>query len=71
MIMETVNLWFVVKLFFLFALTIYLIFAAVVVRQVYLMTETIKVGFEFPVRVVAWLHLFAAVGVFLIALFTL
>lgn len=71
MILDIVNIWFIVKLLFLFALVIYLIFAAVVVRQVYLMTTTIRVGFEFPVRVAAWLHLFAVIGVFLIALFTL
>lgn len=71
MIENLFNVWFLVKLLFLFALAIYLVFASVVLRQVYLMTETIKVGFEFPVRVIAWLHLFAAIGVFLIALFTL
>lgn len=65
------DLWFIVKLLFLFALVIYLIFALVVVRQVYLMTETVKVGFEFPVRIIAWIFLFGALGVFLIALFTL
>ncbi len=65
------DLWFIVKLLFLFALSIYLIFAMVVVRQVYLMTETVKVGFEFPVRIIAWTFLFSAILVFLIALFTL
>lgn len=71
MILNMITLWFVVKLLFLFALVIYLIFASVVLRQVYLMTTTIKVGFEFPVRAIAWLHLFAAIGIFLIALLTL
>lgn len=71
MILDIINIWFIVKLLFLFALVIYLIFASVVVRQVYLMTETVKVGFEFPVRIIAWLFLFSAILVFLIALFTL
>lgn len=71
MLLTDFSLWFIVKIFFLVAIVVYLIFALVVVRQVYLMTETVKVGFEFPVRVIAWLHLFAAIGVFLIALFTL
>jgi len=71
MILDIINIWFIVKLLFLFALAIYLIFASVVVRQVYLMTETVKVGFEFPVRIIAWVYLFGAISVFLIALFTL
>lgn len=71
MMLDIINIWFIVKLLFLFALAIYLVFASVVVRQVYLMTTTVKVGFEFPVRIIAWLHLFVAIGVFLSALLTL
>lgn len=71
MILDIINIWFVTKILFLFAIAIYLVFATVIVRQVYLMTNTVKIGFEFPVRMIAWLHLAAAIFVFLIALFTL
>lgn len=57
-----------VKGFFLFAFAIYIVFAGVVVRQVYLMTSTLAVGFETQIRLIGWLHLALAVGVFLFAL---
>lgn len=66
-----ISIWFVVKLFFLFALVIYLIFASVVVKQVYLITSTLKVNFDFPIKTIAWLHLLFAIAVFIIALVTL
>lgn len=66
-----ISIWFVVKLFFLLALVIYLVFASVVVRQVYLMLSTLKVGFDFPIKTIAWLHLLFAIVVFLVALVTL
>lgn len=71
--MPEINLpiWFFAKVLFLFAILVYVFFAAVVVRQVYLMTNTIKVGFETPLRLIAWLHMIFAIGVFLLALATL
>lgn len=64
-------IWFFAKVLFLFAILVYVFFAAVVVRQVYLMTSTIKVGFETPLRLIAWLHIIFAIGIFLLALATL
>lgn len=66
-----INIWFFVKLLFLFAIGIYLVFASVVVRQVYLMTSTIRMSFEFVAKMLVWLHLFLAIAVFLIALIIL
>lgn len=56
-----IDLWILGKLFALLAFVIYVIFAGVVLRQVYLMTKTVSVGFELPLRTVAWAHLGAAV----------
>lgn len=56
-------IWFFAKILFLFAILVYVFFAAVVVRQVYLMTSTLKVGFETLLRFIAWLHLLLALGV--------
>lgn len=61
-----IDIWFLVKLAFMFAQFLYIVFAIVVVRQVYLMTGTVQTGFEFPIRSLAWIHLFFAIGVFLI-----
>lgn len=65
------SLWILVKIMFVFALLIYLVFAGVVVRQVYLMTTTLQVGFETPIRSIAWAHLFLAIAAFLFVLLTL
>lgn len=61
-----ISVWLIAKIFVSIALVVYLVFALVVVRQVQLMTETLKVGFEVPLRTVAYAHLiFAAVVLFL------
>ena len=52
-----VDLWLIGKLFALLAFVVYVIFAGVVLRQVYLMTKTVSVGFEFRLRTLAWAHL--------------
>lgn len=62
-----ISIWFVAKIFALFALVIYLVFALVVVRQVRLMTDTLEVGFELPIRILSYLHLIFAVLVLLAA----
>lgn len=62
-----ISLTLIGKIFVLFGLGIYIIFALVVVRQVNLMIATIRVGFESFIRLIAWAHLIFAVVVFLIA----
>ena len=56
-----ISLWFAGKLFVLLAFAIYVAFAAVVVRQVYLMTRTLVVGAEVPIQLLAWVHLAGAI----------
>lgn len=55
----------------LIAVAVYVVFATVVVRQVYLMTQTLRVGFETPIRVIAWVHLFFALIVLLLSFFSI
>lgn len=62
-----ISIWFVAKIFAIFGLFIYLVFALVVVRQVKLMTDTLEVGFEFPIRILAYAHLIFAFLVLLAA----
>lgn len=66
-----VSIWFIVKIFVLFALLVYIVFSVVVVRQVNLMTETLKVGLETPLKIIALTHLILAILVFLFALIIL
>jgi hypothetical protein len=62
-----IDIWFITKILFLFAIAIYIVFALVIVRQVGLMTRTLRVGFEFPIQLVAFGHLLFAIGIFILA----
>lgn len=62
---------FIIKLLVLFGLALYIVFALVVVRQVQLMTDTVDVGFETPVRMLAIVHLVFALAVFGLAMVVL
>lgn len=55
------------KLFVLIAFLIYVIFASVVVRQIYLMTRTVSVGLEGLLKTIGWVHLGVAIFVLLFA----
>ena len=66
-----VSAWLIAKIFVLIALGLYIIFAAVVVKQVGLMIKTIEVGFEATIKLIAWGHLLFALGIFIIAIIIL
>lgn len=65
------EIWIVVRYMFLMGLALYLLFALVIVRQVGLMTKTLSVGFELPIKFLAYLHLIAAVLLFFLAFVSL
>ena len=73
--METIQIseavWGVVKLFVLVGLGVYVVFAGVVVRQVKLMTDTLEVGFEMPIRLFSLILLVVSIAMFLYALVSL
>lgn len=56
------------KILTLIGIVVYLVFAAVMVRQEKLMADVLEEGFEPVLRLLTWLHLAAAVFVFLLAL---
>jgi len=66
-----ISVWLIAKIFVLVALGLYIIFAVVIVKQVGLMIKTVKVGFETPIKYVAWGHLLFAVGIFVLAIIIL
>jgi hypothetical protein len=66
-----ISIWSVIKIFVLISMLLYIAFALVIVRQVQLMTKTLKVGFEFPVKTLALLHLVSAAVLFALALIVL
>ncbi|MDP3888772.1 MAG: hypothetical protein Q8Q24_01880 [bacterium] len=65
------SLWEIVKFLFLFAIFLYIAFSLVVVKQIFMMTKTIGGQLEVPLKIVAILHLFAAIFVFILAIITL
>lgn len=71
MIFESTSIWFLVKIFYLVAFSLYVIFAAVTVKQTYLMTQTLEIGLESLVRTLSWAHFIFSLAVFIIALILL
>lgn len=65
---ELMSIWIIGKILFLVAFFIYVIFAGVVVRQVYLMTQTLEAGFETEMRTAAWALFFLSIAVFIFTL---
>lgn len=63
--------WFLAKVGIVVLLGMYLIFALIVIRQVKLMTDTLQLGFESTLRVLAYAHLVFAVLVMLTAIIIL
>ena len=63
-----ISIWTIAKIFVLFAIAIYIVFAFVVVRQVNIMTETLDVGLEGIIKLIAFAHLLFSVGIFILAL---
>lgn len=57
------------KLAIIFALLLYIVFAFIVLKQVKLMTDTLEIGFESVIKVIAKLHLYAAILILIFSLF--
>ena len=64
---ELFSVWFLVKILFVTAFLVYVAFAGLVVRQVYLMTQTLEVGLETSLRTFSWAHLTLAISVLALA----
>lgn len=66
--LTNISVWFAVKILSLILLGMYLVFAWVIVKQVQVMTKTLKLGFELPIKIFSYFHLAFAVFVFITAL---
>jgi len=69
--MFSFSIWLILKIGFLFALGLYILFALIVLRQVYMMTKVIDHGSNWLIKGFAWLHFFFSLSVFLFAFFFL
>ena len=65
------TVWFVVKIFFIIGLLVYNVFAIVVLKQANTMTETINMGFDLPIKLLAILHLIFAICILIFAIIVL
>ncbi len=59
------------KLFGALIMGIYVVFALVVMKQTVVMTKTLEVGFEKPIKLLATIHLFLAITTLIAALLLL
>jgi len=58
----------VFKGLFLLGMLFYLAFGVIVVRQVGLMSKTLKGSLDLPIKIIAWIHLGMIIGLLLIIL---
>lgn len=65
------NLWMVMKIGYLIAYALYVLFAFVVMAQVKQMTKTIDAGLNGTLATISNFHLMVAAGLFVIALVVL
>lgn len=66
-----ISVWFVLKIVAVILLSMYLVFALVVVRQVKMMTDTLQLGYEGIAKMFSYIHLIFAVLVLLFAIIIL
>lgn len=67
LVSTTVDFWILLKFLFLVGLLIYIAFAMVVIRQVAMMSRTLAGDFNLMLKLITWIHLGVAVGVFVLA----
>jgi hypothetical protein len=59
--------WLLLKLMYLIAFGIYVVFALVVVSQVRQMTQTLNGSLDLPLKLLSWIHFGVAIGALLLA----
>jgi|YNPNPStandDraft_1061719.scaffolds.fasta_scaffold69179_2 hypothetical protein len=62
------NFWIFIKILFVIGFALYVAFAAIVIRQVRIMSEVVEGLSVWPLRFFAWIHLGVAVFVLLLSL---
>lgn len=61
----------ILKWMFLLGFSIYILFAIIVIRQITIMTRTIHIGFDLPIILLGYSHLFFAVSLWIFAYLSL
>ena len=63
--------WILIKIPVLILLGLYLVFAFVVVRQTRIMTDTLEIGLEVPIKILSYLHFLFALALLVFAFIVL
>jgi len=66
-----INIWEIVKVFYIAFLLLYVIFAGIIVRQIRLMANTVTGALTSFIRIAAYIHFTVALLVFFLAFFVL
>jgi len=64
-------IWSILKIFFIIGLSVYFVFAIVIVRQIDIMQHTIKLNFELPLKILGLIHLLFALILLLFSILAL
>ncbi len=67
----SIDPWVLIKIPVVMLLALYLVFAFVVVRQTRIMTNTLEIGLEVPIKILSYLHFLFALFLLLFALIVL
>lgn len=70
-VLLSVSIWNIAKVFVSLALILYVLFALIVVRQIFLMTGTLNSQLELPLKAVGLIHFFGAILILFFAIATL
>lgn len=65
------NFWILAKIFILTALGLYFLFAFVIIKEVNLMTRTVKSILTLPLKIISWVHLALVLLIFTLAVIIL
>lgn len=66
-----ISIWSVGKTAVLIALVLYMVFSIMIIREVDAMNKTLIGVFNLPIYILAWIHAFFSIGVFILALIIL
>jgi len=69
--LPNIDIWFLVKIIYLFAFSLYLVFAVVMLRQVKLMTKALEEKINPILCTIAWGHLVLSILIILFSLLIL
>jgi len=66
-----INIWAIVKWFYILAFALYVIFAAIILKQTSIMSKTLNGSMNLPLKTIGYVHLVVALLIFFLALIVL